>query len=437
MTVIRCWFRRAFHEPPIKRMTMTGFRSIGGRKQEGAMQTRNRIITIVLLLVAIAITPCLAKNVKDEAPESVRFWVSADGDVFVEETQRVGGYFAKVKRESSGVLLRLRWSPTVIWDRLPDEPVLDSPHGSAHFIGGERLFAVTSQLAGDDDYRVLFWDGIHGIWRLLAPMATLDPVHGVFRMTLGTKRWVSLASPDDGVRVCGFVLDDYLSDVKRKLCIECPKPRTPKCVVQSADSKFIGIVMVPQKPNVSQKSRMTEAELLAQKGKVELAAFDVSGTEPTVKVRSIESLKVGEDEPSSIVAMGDTFACGYFGKETIQLLGFKLAGGKLAQAGPDLKIARIAPDSMVDLSPSIQSDGFILIDSDGKKAVVRKLSPSLAKVGEWELMIPGEAKAPIRKLVFNDKMAFLYICDSKGKIIIRTAGGSTDVLWPRKKTKKH
>jgi len=398
-------------------------------------QTRKKIMTILLLVVALAITPCLAKKAEDEAPESVRFWVSPDGDVFVEETRRVGGFFAKVKHESSGVLLRLRWPATVIWRALPDEPVLDSPHGAAHFIGGERLFAVTSQLSGDDDYRVLFWDGIQGIWRLLAPMATLDPVRGVFRTTLGSKRWVSLASPDDGVRVCGFVLDDYLSDVKRKLCVDCPKPRTPICVVQSADSKFIGIVMVPQKPTVSQRSRMTTAEVQAQLGKVELAMFDVSGTEPTVKVNRIESLKVGEDDPSSIVAVGDTFVCGYFGKEDIQLLGFRLSDGKLAEVGPERKIGRLAPDSMVDLSPSVHRDGFILIDSDGKKVVVRKFSPLLARVGQWTLKVPKEAEAPIRQLVFNEKMAFLYLCDSKGKIIIRTAAGSTDTLWPRAEKK--
>ncbi len=401
------------------------------------MRTQKTTIVILLLVLMLAVMPCFAKEAKEEAPESVRLWVSPDGDVFVEETRRVGGFFAKVKHESSGVLLRLRWPATVIWEGLPDEPVLDSPHGSAHFIGGERLFAVTSQLAGEDDYRVLFWDGIQGIWRLLAPLATLDPVRGVFRTTLGPKRWVSLASPDDGVRVCGFVLDDYLSDVKRKLCMDCPQPRTPKCVVQSPDGKFIGIVMVPQKPTVSQRSRMTEAQVREQLGKVELAMFDVSGTEPTVKVSRIESLKFGPDDPSSIVALGDTFVCGHFREKQLRLRGLKLSDGKVSEAASECKIGRLAPDSMVDLSPSIHRDGFILIDSDGEKVVVRKFSPAMAQVGIWTLTVPKEAEAPIRQLVFNEKMAFLHLCDSKGKIIVRTAAGSTDVLWPKKKGARH
>jgi len=391
---------------------------------------------ILLVVMMLAVSACFAKQAKEEAPESVRFWVSPDGDVFVEETRCVGGFFSKVKHVSSGVLLRLRWPATVIWEGLPDEPVLDSPHGSAHFIGGERLFAVTSQLAGEDDYRVLFWDGIQGIWRLLAPLATLDPVRGVFRTTLGPKRWVSLASPDDGVRVCGFVLDDYLSDVKRKLCMDCPKPRAPRCVVQSPDGRFIGIVVVPQKPTVSQRSRMTEAQVREQLGKVELATFDVSGTEPTVKVSRIESLKFGQDDPSSIVAVGDTFVCGYFGEKQLRLRGLKLSEGKLGEAGPERKIGRLAPDSMVDLSPSIHREGFILIDSDGEKVLVRKFSSLMAQIGQWTLNVPKEAEAPIRQLVFNEKMAFLHLCDSKGKIIVRTAAGSTDVLWPREKRAK-
>ncbi|MBN2209458.1 MAG: hypothetical protein JW759_09200 [Candidatus Coatesbacteria bacterium] len=397
------------------------------------MRTHKSIIAILLFIVAvIAVTPCLAKEKKDTAPESVRFWVSPDGDVFVEETRRVGGFFSKVKNESSGVLLRLRWPATVLWEGLPDEPVLDNLHGSAHFIGGERLFAVTSQLSGDDDYRVLFWDGIQGIWRLLAPLATLDPVRGVFRTTLGPKLWVSLASPDDGVRVCGFVLDDYLADVKRKLCIDCPDPRRPTEVVQSADGRFMGIVMLPQEPTVSQRSRMTEEEVKAQRGKVELAVFDVSGTEPTVKVSGVESLKVGEQEPSSIAAVGDTFVCGFFGAK-LRLLGFKLSDGKLGKAGPEFTIARLALGSMVDLSPSIHGDGFMLLDCDGAKVMVRKLSPAMAQVGEWALDIPKEAEAPIKQLVFNEKMAFLHLSDSKGKIIVCTTAGSTDVLWPREK----
>ena len=396
-------------------------------------QTRRSTIAIALVVMILSVSPCLAEKAKDEAPESVRFWVSPDGDVLVEETRRVGGFLSKVKHETSGVLLRLRWPATVIWNGLPDEPILDIPHGSAHFIGGERLFAVTSQVTGDDDYRVLFWDGIQGIWRLLAPLATLDPVRGVFRTTLGPKRWVSLASPDDGVRVCGFVLDDYLSDVNRKLCLDCPSPRNPKCVIQSADGKFIGLVMVPLKPTVSQRSRMTTAEVQAQLGKVELALFNVSGTEPTVKVSGIESFKVGESEPSSIAAVGDTFICGYIEEKRIRLLGFKLSSGEVKKAGPELSLDRLTPDSMVDLSPSVQRDGFILIDSDGKKVAIRKFSPSLAPVGQWTLKVPKEAEAPIRQLVFNDRMAFLYLCDSKGKVIIRTAGGSTDVLWPQEK----
>ena len=182
---------------------------------------------------------------------------------------------------------------------------------------------------------------------------------------------------------------------------------------------------------------MTEAQVTAQRGKVELAVFDVSGTEPTVKVSGVESRKVGEQEPSSIAAVGDTFVCGFFGDKHLRLLGFKLSDGKgspsqLGEAGPEYTIGRLAPDSTVDLSPSIHGDGFILIDCDGAKVIVRKLSPAMAQVGEWTLQVPKEAEAPIRQLVFNERMAFLHLSDSKGKIIVRTAAGSTDVLWPSK-----
>ncbi|HUT04403.1 MAG TPA: hypothetical protein VM163_10985 [bacterium] len=400
------------------------------------MQTARAIIAILLLVMMLAITPCFAKQAKDEAPESVRFWVSPDGDVFVEETRRVGGFFSKVKHVSSGVLLRLRWPATVIWEGLPDEPVLDSPHGSAHFIGGERLFAVTSQLAGEDDYRILFWDGIHGIWRLLAPMATLQPVRGVFRMTLGPKRWVSLASPDDGMRVCGYVLDDYLADVKTEFCLECAKPRSPKCVVQSADGKLIGIVMAPQKPTVSQRSRMTESGAEEKAGTLEVAIFDVSGTETTVKVNNSQSLVVGETKPASIVAVGDTFVCLGLGTESLRLNGFRLSGGKVITSGPEFTTSRLGQSSMVDLAPSVHNDGFILIDSDGQKVLVRKLAPSMTQVGNWKLNVPKEAERPVRQMVFNEKMAFLYVCDSKGRIILCTTAGSTDTLWPRQEVDK-
>ncbi len=400
------------------------------------MPTARAIIAILLLVMTLAVSPCFGEKAKDEAPESVRFWVSPDGDVFVEETRRVGGFFSKVKRVSSGVLLRQRWPATVIWEGLPDEPVLEGRFGSTHFIGGERFFAVTAQLTGEDDYRILFWDGIRGIWRLLAPMATLQPVRGVFRMTLGPKRWVSLTSPDDGMRVCGYVLDDYLADVKRELCLECAKPRSPKCVIQSADGKLIGIVMAPQKPTVSQRSRMTEVQAQKKAAKLEVGIFDVSGTETTVKVNNSQSLVVGATKPASIVAVGDTFVCLSLGAKSLRLTGFRLLGGKVITSGPEFTTSRLGQNSMVDLAPSVHNNGFILIDSDGQKLLVRKLAPSMTPVGNWRLNVPKEAERPVRQMVFNEKMAFLYVCDSKGRIILCTTAGSTDTLWPRKKGDK-
>ena len=400
------------------------------------MQTARAIVALGILAATLAVTPCFAKKARDVSPESVRFWVSPDGDVFLEETRRVGGLFSKVKHVSSGVLLRQRWPATVIWKGLPDEPVLKGRFGSAHFIGGERFFAVTSQLTGGDEYRILFWDGIQGIWRLLAPMATLQPVRGVFRMTLGPKRWVSLASPDDGTRVCGYVLDDYLADVKAEFCLDCTSPRRPQCVVQTADGKLIGIVMVPQKPTVSQRSRMTAAETQERAGKLEVAIFDVAGTAPTVKLNHTQSLVVGEKKPAGIVALGDTFVCLSLGAKGLRLNGFRLSGGKVTASGPEFKTGRLAQSSMVDLAPSVHNDGFLLIDSDGLKVLVRKLSPSMTQVGNWTLSVPKEAARPVRQMAFNEKMAFLYVCDSKGKIILCTTAGSTDVLWPRPKSAK-
>lgn len=393
------------------------------------------LTAVFLLFFMIPIVPCLAKKSDDAAPESVRFWVSPDGDVFVEETRRAGGLFSKVKKESSGVLLRLRWPATVLFQGLPDEPMLDNPFGSVHFIGGERLLGVTTQLSGDDDFRVLFWDGIQGIWRLLAPMATLDPVRGVFRTTLGPKRWVAVSSPDDGVRVCGFLLDNYLSDVEKKLCIDCSKPMTPRSAVQSAEGKFVGVVMTPQKPTISQRSRMTDAEIQALIGKVEVGIFDVTGTESTVQVSTLEKLDLGGADPSAIVAAGDAFACGFYGEKTAKMQGFKLSTGKVEKVKAAPEIARLGSDSMIDLSPSIHGDGFILIDSDGSKVTVRKYSLELEKAGEWKLTVPTEAEPPIKQLIFNEKMGFLYLSDSKGKVIVRTVGGSSDVLWPKKEEK--
>ncbi|MBN1594046.1 MAG: hypothetical protein JW941_12455 [Candidatus Coatesbacteria bacterium] len=398
------------------------------------MKKQVLIIAVFILATAIMVAPGLSKKAKDDSPESVRFWISSDGDVLVEEIQRVGGAFSKVKRESSGTLLRLRWPATAIWHNLPDEPILGNRHGSAHFIGGERLFAITSQVSGDDDYRVLFWDGIRGIWRLLAPMATLDPVRGVFRTTLGPKRWVSIASPDDGVRVCGFILDDYLSDVERKLCFDPPNPLSPRTVVQSEDGNTVGIVMVPLKPNISQKSRMTKEEVQRRQGKVEVAMFDVSGTEPTVRVGRVESLKVGDTEPDTIVAAGNCFISAYYENEKVRMIGFEVTNkGTIEKMSFNISLDRLAPDSMVELSPSIKGDGVVLIDSDGDKAAINKLSPKLASLKKWTLKIPKDAEGPIRQLLFNDSMGFLYLCDSKGKIIVRTEGGSTDVLWPQEK----
>ncbi|MCD6326202.1 hypothetical protein J7M28_01415, partial [bacterium] len=49
---------------------------ISGRK----WQAGNVAVAILLILVIVAASPCLAKKAKDESPESVLFWVSPDGD---------------------------------------------------------------------------------------------------------------------------------------------------------------------------------------------------------------------------------------------------------------------------------------------------------------------------------------------------------------------
>jgi len=382
--------------------------------------------------VIVAASPCLAKKAKDESPESVLFWVSPDGDVFVQETRRMSGLFARRKRSTTGVLLRLRWPPTVIFKDLPEEPVLSDPNGSVHFIGGERLLAVTEQKAGEDDFRVLFWDGIDGTWRLLAPMATLDPVRSICRTTIGPKRWFALSAPDDGFRVCGFLLDDYLSDVKKKLCINCPEARMPRGVIQNADGNLACIVMTPSKGAASTKVVDLAKPKEKAPAEVEVAVFDMTSTDRSIESQGRKTFVLGPKEPSHIVALGDTFLCGFEGKTSYRILGFKLAGGKVERLKTEFEAPRLSGSVKVILSPSIHNDGFMLVDCDGKTAVVRKLSASLAEVGKWTLSIPKEVELPIEHLVFNEKMGFLHISDSKGKIVVCTVPGSSDVLWPLK-----
>ena len=110
-----------------------------------------RFFKILGFLVAFtlgALLPCLAKEAETSPPDGVRFWVSSTGDVFLEEMRHESGFFSGKTIKTTGVLMRLRWPPTVIYAELENEPIIPNYDASFHFIGGERFLAVTQQKKG-------------------------------------------------------------------------------------------------------------------------------------------------------------------------------------------------------------------------------------------------------------------------------------------------
>ena len=388
-----------------------------------------RQVTAAVIFTLVLLPQPLLCQAKEASGPISRFWVAPGGEILVEETSARRNVWGRRRTLSKAALLRPLWPPTVLYTDLTDEQVLDSPEGSVHFVGGERFFAVTRQLRGKEGFRVLFWDGIDTVWRILAPMATLDPVVGVFSLECEPKRWLAVSSPPDGRRVSAFLLDPLLVDVEKKFVVKCRDAREPKTVVQSAEGRYVGIVMQLLSGASARRSRTRRSSAKAEPARVQIAVFEPFATGATARAK-VQSVPAGGSAPFSTVASGDVFACGFEMPSAVLVKAYRLCRGRAETVGSGVRLPRQAPGSRLLLHRAIKNDGFVLIEVLPERVIISKLRRTLEPAGAWEFATPAGGRPGFQQAFFDDRNKTLYLSDSDGKIFRASAGHSWEAIWP-------